>query len=87
MSGLTNHARKRIKKRIGSDDAEKNFGEALLYGTKQNATKGNLKRYLGKSARTHASDCVIYKGFIFWHKNTVLITVTPLPQRFIKYLN
>lgn len=86
MTRVTNHAKKRIRQRIGSSNAEQIFGEALLYGIKQNETKGDLKRFLGRSAMLHRSDCVIYKGKIFWHKKTDLITVTPLPQKFFKYI-
>lgn len=86
MSYITDHAKKRIKKRIGSRDPEKNFGEALLYGTKMSETKGNLKRFLSKGARKHQSDAIVHKGFVFWHHKTNLITVTPLPQNLVKYV-
>lgn len=86
MTSISNHARERIKQRAGSKDAEKVFGEALLYGTKYNETKGNLKRFLTAKAIKYSSDCIIYKGSIFWHHKTNLITVTPLPQRYFKYI-
>ena len=86
MTAITDHAKKRIKKRIGSKHAEKDFGQALLNGVKMSQTKGDLKRFLIKSAIKHQSDAIVHKGFVFWHKKTVLITVTPLPQKFVKYI-
>ena len=86
MSHIIEHARQRIKKRIGTKDAEKIFEEALLHGVKFSDTKGNLKRFLSAGAIKHLSDAIVYKGFVFWHRRTVLITVTPLPQRYVKYI-
>ena len=86
MTKITKHARERIKKRVGSKDAERMFGEALLDGTKFSETKGDLKRYLRRGVIVYHSDCIVYKGFIYWHSRTALITVTPLPQKFNKYI-
>lgn len=86
MSGVTDHAKKRIRKRIGPKDAEKNFRQALVEGTPLKDTKGNLKRYLTRKAITHQSDAIVHKNYVYWHKKTVLLTVIPLPQKFIKYI-
>lgn len=87
MSNLSNHARKRIKQRIGTRRMEQLFDKALTDGIPQSETKGDLKRFLAKGAMAHQTNCIVYKGFIFWHnKANVLITVTPLPQKFIKYV-
>lgn len=86
MAEVTDHARKRIKQRRGSKHAEKEFSSALAEGTRMADTKGDLKRFLNKYAMRNYSDAVIYKGMVYWHKKEVLITVTPLPQRFLKYL-
>lgn len=86
MSGVTRHAKKRIRRRIGTKQPEKQFQEALENGTHQRDTKGQLRSYLGRRAMKNMSSYVIYKGFVYWHKNYVLLTVTPLPQKFLKYL-
>lgn len=83
---VSRHSKKRIRRRLGSKNPHKTLGEALLYGTRYQDTRGDLRRYLGKQAFMHSSSCVVYKGMVFWYKGNTLTTVIPLPQKFFKYM-
>lgn len=81
----TLHADLRARKRIGVASAEKMFEEALQFGIKQNELKGDLKRFINKSAMEYRSTPIIYKGYVFWHKGEILITIIPLHHKWNKY--
>lgn len=85
-NNITRHASKRIRKRLGHKRAEEQFGQALLYGTRADEYKGDFKRYLDSNRMKYRSDCIIYKGMIYWYIHSRLITVYGVPQKFKKYL-
>ena len=84
MIPITNHAKKRIKKRIGSKKQIELYGEALLNGRPRIDFKGDLRRWLDKQTIIHSSDCIVYKNMAYFHKNNILITVYQVPHQFVR---
>lgn len=80
------HADKRSRQRIGVKDPSKLFVEALVKGFNGQQAKGKFKRYMDKQAIIHKSTPVVYKGYIFWHRKEVLVTVIPLHNKWKPYI-
>lgn len=82
MNNITDHARKRIKKRVGKADPEKLLGEALMSGYKHNQFTGSFRKYLDRLSITHKSTPIIHKGQILFIAGSRLITLYPIPSKY-----
>lgn len=83
---ITNHAKKRTKKRIGisKKDADRNAQKAYHFGIKHSDTKGKLQKYIDFLYLSHgkSNNTRIYNRKVYLFHNEVLITVLNLPYRF-----
>lgn len=88
IKGITTtvHADKRSRKRIGVKNPEPLFLEALENGVHIRDIKGQFRKFLDKGSIVHKSTPVVYRGYIFWHRNGLLITVIPLHHKWAKYI-
>ena len=84
MCTITNHSRKRIRKRMGiPKKAVKRQAElALERGYSHSETKSNLKKYLNRIYLSHktANNLKVYNNHVFLFNGTILITVFKLPS-------
>ncbi|NIR17183.1 MAG: hypothetical protein GWN86_26015, partial [Desulfobacterales bacterium] len=64
---ISRHAKKMLRKRVGTRRAEEFFSEALTEGIPHQECKGQLRAYLDKKGMLHKRCSVIYKGIIFFY--------------------
>jgi hypothetical protein len=85
---VTQHAAKRVRRRIGHSRAEEQFQEALKHGQPAEAFAGYFRGFLDAHRMKFGGDCVVYKGMIYWYnsKSNILITLYGVPVKFHKYL-
>lgn|SRR5574344_2040565 len=89
---ITNHAEKRMKKRLGSgkSDYERIAQKAITNGIKHEETTGNLCKFLDKLFLSHGvgANMRVYQQKVFlFTRDFVLVTVIPLPANLIKTAN
>lgn len=87
MTILTDHARERIRKRIGTDDRAQQFAnEALRLGVPMELVKGDFRRWLTQRNAKHGSRAGvrIHRGRVWVHQGGRLITVFAVPTRFYR---
>lgn len=85
---ITNHAKQRVKERIGLKKKQSNSiaEKALKYGICHKESKGRLKRYFNKLFASHrnVNNIRIYNEKVFIFNNNILITVMDLPNHLKK---
>lgn len=92
MSSVTKHGSKRVKQRMGisKSSQDKLIAKALERGYKHNQTKGQLKKWIDKSAinKKYKGKYIVYgdKLYIF-NKDDQLITLIQIPQNIMKNIN
>ena len=90
---ITNHARKRVAKRMGipKKAVDRQFQLALEKGYHRKDLKGRVKKYLDKEClkdEISPKDAILYNNFCFLiGKNNVLITVYPIPGNLSNRVN
>lgn len=81
---VTNHAKKRFKRRVGLPKAacQKHAEKAYTHGVTHAETRGRSKRYLTRIFLQHrnANQLRVYGQFVYVFNNTVLITIMHLPK-------
>ena len=80
---VTHHAEKRVRQRIGSRNAVRLAGEALLQGLSADDTTGDLRKHL-EWVRIKSPSCCkvrLYKSLVYVFVGDVFVTVMPLPGR------
>ncbi len=81
---VTNHAKKRFKRRVGLSKAacQKHAEIAYEHGVTHAETRGRAKRYLTKLFLQYrnANQLRVYGQFVYVFNDVVLITVIHLPK-------
>ncbi len=88
---LSKHAKQRSKERLGLKDSslERILPRIMSEGRRARDFVGSFKKYLDSlhMAYPGKKDIVIYAHQIYVIKDTTLVTVMHVPQKFIKILN
>lgn len=81
---ITRHAEKRAKERFPKHNILRSFAKALLYGIPLDELGGYAGVLVSRGER-NGSKGVLYKNVVYWVKgDNVLITVTPVHQKYHK---
>lgn len=81
---ITNHAKERMKDRVGigrKQDIRKEFQLAMKYGSIDKIKDEDFKEYLEERGMG-GNGVKVYDGNIFIHRNKTLITIYPVPDKF-----
>lgn len=89
---ITKHGRKRVGERLGlpKKAVDRQFALAIERGYPHNKTKGNLHKWITKTALStpKATTCIVYNNYLFvcskWNGELKLITVLPIPSNIQK---
>lgn len=88
---ITEHARHRIKERLGIRKSAQNkiANRALEYGISHSDVSGKLKRYIDKTYLSYknGNNIKIYGDNIFVFHDNILLTVWMLPNEFKNVAN
>lgn len=85
MIRLSKHGERRLDDRVVKGAGEKTAARALALGIEIQDTRGDLRRYLDGCIIRHPGHMPrIYGGHIYFFAGSCLVTVFPLPQRFVK---
>lgn len=91
MSNISNHARKRIRKRVGlpKKSVDKFVSEAMKNGVHYKNNTGKIKGYLDKAGRIHCSTSAgksinldEYRGYVFIVDSGTSMTVWLIPGEY-----
>lgn len=84
---ISSHARQRAAERLElsrRDDVVHKFRHAIMYGLSPSCFKGPFNQYLQSKLRKN-SHCTIkiYSDFVYIHRNKKLITMFPVPEKYL----
>ena len=84
---ISEHAKRRAAERLNisrRNDIKHHFRKALMYGLSPSSFKGTFYRYLMSKLKKNKSCTIkIYSDFVYIHRNKKLITMFPVPERYL----
>lgn len=84
---ISSHARKRAAERLDlsrRDDVVHRFRNALMYGLSPSNFRGPFNQYLQSKLKKNSYCTIkIYSDFVYIHRNKKLITMFPVPEKYL----
>lgn len=82
---MKTHGEIRLKQRVGKCINKRTILLARQRGIKRSQYNGSFRRYLDKIYFKNNFDIIIYGNFIYLFDKTFLVTVLPIPSKYLKY--